>query len=67
MRYSNSNYNANVIPNISMYKDIINEHIEDIIDSIDDIENSKINRKVKSYIEDIEFEIYNIKDILNNI
>ena len=50
MRYSNSNYNANVIPNISMYKDIINEQIEDIIDSIDDIENSKINRKVKSYI-----------------
>lgn len=67
MRYSNSNYNANVIPNISMYKNIINEHIEDIIDSIDDIENSKINRKVKLYIEDIEFEIYNIKDILNNI
>lgn len=62
-----TNYNANVIPNISMYKDIINEHIENIIDSIDDIENSKINRKVKLYIEDIEFEIYNIKDILNNI
>ena len=67
MRYSNSNYNANVIPNISMYKDIINEQIENIIDLIDDIENSKINRKVKLYIEDIEFEIYNIKDILNNI
>ena len=62
-----TNYNANVTPNISMYKNIINEHIENIIDSIDDIENSKINRKVKLYIEDIEFEIYNIKDILNNI
>lgn len=60
-----SNYNANVTPNVSMYKDIINEHIENIITSIYEIENSRINRKVKSCIEDIECEIYNIKNIVD--
>ncbi len=58
----NCNYHAE--PRNSMNYDLINESLDNMLSDIYDLQNFRLSKKIRSYVDDIEDEIYNLKNNL---
>jgi len=58
----NCNYHADT--QNSMNYDLINKGLNNMLSIIYDLERFRLSKKIKSYIDDIEDEIYNLKNNL---